>query len=130
MPQLDDEYVKAIEVENEQLRERVWQLEEICGMALNAPLELGLTPNEARLFGLLYKSELVTKAGAMVALYSDRPNEEPEIKIIDVFICKVRKKIERFGIEIETIWGLGYRMSPAAKAVAKKIMDTQEQEVA
>ena len=37
--------------------------------------------------------------------------DEPELKIIDVFICKLRKKLaEATGGEnyIETVWGRGY----------------------
>jgi two-component system cell cycle response regulator CtrA len=37
--------------------------------------------------------------------------DEPELKIIDVFICKLRKKlISATGDEnyIETVWGRGY----------------------
>ena len=37
--------------------------------------------------------------------------DEPEVKIIDVFICKLRKKIETAAggdSFIETVWGRGY----------------------
>jgi two-component system cell cycle response regulator CtrA len=37
--------------------------------------------------------------------------DEPEIKIIDVFICKLRKKLANAsnGMDyIETVWGRGY----------------------
>ena len=37
--------------------------------------------------------------------------DEPELKIIDVFICKLRKKLaDATGGEhyIETVWGRGY----------------------
>ncbi len=37
--------------------------------------------------------------------------DQPELKIIDVFICKLRKKILDMGAErhcIETVWGRGY----------------------
>ena len=37
--------------------------------------------------------------------------DEPELKIIDVFICKLRKKFrEATGADtnIETVWGRGY----------------------
>ena len=37
--------------------------------------------------------------------------DEPELKIIDVFICKLRKKLERASggkNYIETVWGRGY----------------------
>ena len=45
--------------------------------------------------------------------------DEPDIKIIDVFICKLRKKLSRVaGGEnyIETVWGRGYVLrDPAAE---------------
>lgn len=31
-----------------------------------------------------------------------------ELKIVDVYICKIRKKIAPLGLHIETIWGQGY----------------------
>jgi two-component system cell cycle response regulator CtrA len=37
--------------------------------------------------------------------------DEPEVKIIDVFICKLRKKLanaSRGKNYIETVWGRGY----------------------
>ncbi|MCK5285439.1 MAG: helix-turn-helix domain-containing protein, partial [Alphaproteobacteria bacterium] len=35
---------------------------------------------------------------------------EPEVKIIDVFICKLRKKLQDVADDdyIETVWGRGY----------------------
>jgi two-component system cell cycle response regulator CtrA len=42
--------------------------------------------------------------------------DEPEVKIIDVFVCKLRKKLARAGAEgiIGTIWGRGYMIREAA----------------
>jgi len=37
--------------------------------------------------------------------------DEPELKIIDVFICKLRKKLSQATVGdnyIETVWGRGY----------------------
>jgi len=37
--------------------------------------------------------------------------DEPELKIIDVFVCKLRKKLARATGDshyIETVWGRGY----------------------
>lgn len=40
-------------------------------------------------------------------LYGGR--DEPELKIIDVFICKLRKKLRAAGCDaVETVWGQGY----------------------
>lgn len=39
--------------------------------------------------------------------------DEPELKIIDVFICKLRKKLEKASggkNYIETVWGRGYKL--------------------
>ena len=47
---------------------------------------------------------------------------EPELKIIDVFICKLRKKLTvvcNGEHHIETVWGRGYVLrDPEEKAVA------------
>lgn len=45
--------------------------------------------------------------------------DEPEIKIIDVFICKLRKKLHDVGIDdiIQTIWGRGYLIRSTSQEV-------------
>jgi two-component system cell cycle response regulator CtrA len=45
--------------------------------------------------------------------------DEPEIKIIDVFICKIRKKLRAVGgCDVETVWGRGYVLRDEAKLVS------------
>ena len=41
--------------------------------------------------------------------------EAPEMKIIDVYVCKLRRKLGAYDIEIETVWGWGYRMPQASR---------------
>ena len=36
-------------------------------------------------------------------------------KTLDVHICKMRKHLQPFGIEIETLWGYGYQLVPDAR---------------
>jgi two-component system, cell cycle response regulator CtrA len=53
----------------------------------------------------------VTKDMFLSHLYGGR--DEPELKIIDVFLCKVRKKLAAAsgGADyIETVWGRGYML--------------------
>ena len=48
--------------------------------------------------------------------------DEPEFKIIDVFICKVRQKLANASEGknyIETIWGRGYVLREPSKIQAK-----------
>ena len=57
----------------------------------------------------LRKGTTLTKEMFINHLYGGM--DEPELKIIDVFICKLRKKLSRACANencIETIWGRGY----------------------
>ena len=57
----------------------------------------------------LRKGTTLTKEMFLNHLYGGM--DEPELKIIDVFICKLRKKLaEATGGQnyIETVWGRGY----------------------
>jgi two-component system cell cycle response regulator CtrA len=57
---------------------------------------------------VLRKGIVLTKEIFLNHLYGGM--DEPEIKIIDVFICKLRKKLQNAGITnlIGTVWGRGY----------------------
>jgi len=73
-----------------------------------------LTVHEFEILEALRASSprIISKEALLFALYQLR-QEEPELKIIDVFICKLRKKLKPLGISIDTVWGRGYRMLPA-----------------
>ena len=51
---------------------------------------------------------VLTKEAFLNHLYGGM--DEPEMKIIDVFICKLRKKLATAGADnlIGTVWGRGY----------------------
>ncbi len=113
---LRDDYVAMLERENDELRERIRTLEGALGCRLEVPLALGLTPKEGRLLGVLLSREFVTRETAMVALYGMLADgEEAQPKIIDVFICKIRRKLKPYGIALRIKWGQGYFMTRVAK---------------
>ncbi len=60
----------------------------------------------------LRKGMTLTKEMFLTHLYGGR--DEPELKIIDVFVCKLRKKLHVAGAPpsgcIETVWGRGYAL--------------------
>ena len=123
MSALLQKLVEKLEDENDELRERVRQLEELCfGTTALMPAELELTGSESRLLAHLLAAPHATKDSLLAAIYSARPDDPPEIKIIDVFVCKVRKKIRPFGLDIQTVWGQGYLMPPASKAKLRTMM--------
>lgn len=122
VPQLEDAYVIRLEDENDELRERVRQMEEALGYRAEMPLELGLTASEAKVLGYLYTVEMARKDGIMAALYADRPNEVPELKIADVYVCKIRNKVKGFGIQILTRWGSGWYLTKESKIIIKGML--------
>ena len=82
-----------------------------CILARGMPLELTGKEYQILEFLLLRKNSTVTKANFLNHLYSGM--DEPEEKIIDVFMCKIRRKLQdSLGTEgkqyIETVWGRGY----------------------
>lgn len=66
-----------------------------------------LTSREALLLVALLRRTEASKEQLLQFIYAGA-DDAPEIKIIDVFICKVRKKLKDAGILIETMWGRGY----------------------
>ena len=72
--------------------------------------EVCLTGKEYSILELLVlrKGMVLTKEAFLNHLYGGM--DEPEMKIIDVFICKLRKKLAQARADnlIETIWGRGY----------------------
>jgi two-component system cell cycle response regulator CtrA len=61
--------------------------------------------------------KLVTRDNIVANLYASEC-DEPEGKIIDVFICKIRRKLAAAGAAnlITTVWGAGYRMDDQVAA--------------
>ncbi len=82
-----------------------------------------LTGKEYQMLELLSlrKGTTLTKEMFLNHLYGGM--DEPELKIIDVFICKLRKKLsEATGGEnyIETVWGRGYVLRDPSSSEAKR----------
>lgn len=122
---LRDQLVEKLEQENEELRHRVRDLEAQLGITFSSPPQLMLTKQESVVFGLLMKNPLVRKEMAISALYLHQ-QDEAEIKIVDVFVCKLRKKLKPWNIQISTQWGQGYFLTPDSKVLARKMLDDMQ----
>jgi len=75
---------------------------------------------------VLRKGMVLTKEAFLNHLYGGM--DEPEMKIIDVFICKLRKKLVIAGADnlIGTVWGRGYMIrEPSAAHAAHESAITQ-----
>jgi two-component system cell cycle response regulator CtrA len=83
---------------------------------------VNLTGKEYQMLELLSlrRGTTITKEMFLGQLYGGM--EEPEIKIIDVFICKLRKKLAAASggkDYIETVWGRGYLLREPLEVNAK-----------
>lgn len=85
------------------------------------PVDLSRKEYQALELLALRKGATLTKEMFLDYLYGGM--DEPDAKIIDVFICKLRKKLskatggERY---IETIWGRGYMLSDSGAKLEKQ----------
>jgi two-component system cell cycle response regulator CtrA len=79
---------------------------------LVAGRQVHLTGKEYAILELLVlrKGMVLTKEAFLNHLYGGM--DEPEMKIIDVFVCKLRKKLAQAGADglIGTVWGRGYML--------------------
>lgn len=93
---------------------------EVCGVPVH------LTPSEYKVLELLSlrKNSVLTKEMCLNHLYNGL--REPEVKIIDVFVCKLRKKLAAAAQgdnQIETVWGGGYMLRDTPEA---RMAETRE----
>jgi len=83
---------------------------------------LHLTGKEYQILELLSLRMGMTQTKDMVLNHLYGGMDEPEMKIIDVFICKLRRKLTNASggkSFIETIWGRGYVMRQQGQAEAR-----------
>lgn len=103
----------------------------LTGIALSWNAERGVVVGEGR-FAVLPDSEgkilqllidrwpnVASKESLHHAIYGLDPDGGAEIRIIDVFICRLRKKIKPLGVDIETSWGSGYSLSVKITSVSE-----------
>ena len=112
--------IAILEEENRLLRERIDILEEelyqLRDLKLNRkwtpPIALALTVHEEKVLTMLMmQSGTVSKDAMMASLYNLQMKDSPGPKIIDVYVCKLRKKLKPWGIQVTTDWGRGYKLT-------------------
>lgn len=117
------ERVAALVAENQRLRDELDAIKaEKIGGGFLAPIEWGLTGKEEAIFGILMSRDICSKESIHFAVYHHLGGEGPDLKIVDVFVCKMRPKVEPYGILIETRWGHGYFMPESSKAIARELI--------
>jgi two-component system cell cycle response regulator CtrA len=72
---------------------------------------------------MLRKGNVQSKEQFLNHLYGGM--DEPEMKIVDVFMCKLRRKLSNAGAFdlIETVWGRGYLIREGAESIGPELRD-------
>lgn len=101
-----------------ELRDRVNELTGNSEELIAICDKYGLTMSEAALLRCLMARPGVTLSKEALHLATCR--EDVGIKIIDVYICKIRRKLQmtKAPIWIETVWGHGYKLVGDMQAAA------------
>lgn len=81
----------------------------------------GLTPVEADFVAVLVTREFASRIALHNAITAPGADEPPDPKIVDVYACKIRKKLTPRGIEITTVWGRGYRLTAENRAAILRL---------
>jgi DNA-binding response OmpR family regulator len=86
------------------------------------------SPLEAAMLALMLKRTEVTKQQLHLTIEENRlGKEQTDPKMVDVMICKLRKKLKLHDVEIETMWGIGYLISSAHRERAiQKLLAAHE----
>jgi two-component system cell cycle response regulator CtrA len=112
----------------EELRDEVHTLKEtvremqtqLTAPALTIPVVWRLTPSEHAAFAPLCGRDVVTKEAMYQAMYAMHDDGSlPDLKMVDVWVCKLRKKLKPFGIQILTVWGRGYSLGDRLAVVSQ-----------
>ncbi len=80
---------------------------------------MNLTGKEYQILEILALRKETTLSKEMFLNHLYGGMDEPELKIIDVFICKLRKKLANASggrDYIETVWGRGYMLREPSEA--------------
>ena len=74
------------------------------------PVALKLNKAESRVMGLLFHhTKPLTKCKIIDLLYWDvLGKDHPDSRIINVLICRIRKKLKPYNLEVKTVWGQGF----------------------
>lgn len=91
------------------------------------------TRMESAILAVMLKRNEVTKNQLHVVIEQNRATEgrdETDPKMVDVVICHLRKKLRKFDLKIETVWGIGYLIPVSDRERATALLCGSQQAVA
>ena len=122
---MNNDFIIARQCEKiEELEGQVRQLKKLLVPVFITPIEWGLTRKQKALFCMLLNRDLVTRDmldAADITGASITPNHA------NVVLYQLRKKLKKFGVQIKTEWGVGWRLVDR-KSWQKRLTDAEAAE--
>ncbi len=107
--------------DRDELAARVEQIEDALRDDRWMPREWKLTATEAAFLNALIMRNGGSKEALHILVYGGSPGGGPEIKIVNVIIHKLRRKLSVWGIKITTLWGQGYEIEAGSMRLIKAL---------
>jgi DNA-binding response OmpR family regulator len=82
----------------------------------------GLTPTETMILHGLLNRKMISKEFYLNVIGDESDDLLEPIKILDVFMCKLRKKLKDYKPIIETAWGVGWFIQPLEQKRLKALL--------
>jgi hypothetical protein len=116
----------------QQLRDRIEELEDLLGLKSDRLAlmrsALGLTSTEAKMVSFLSRRQLASLSEIYDALYCERSEcDQPNPRSVSSIIHQARRKLDKFGISIQTQFASGYFLSKQDKEKLEAIMAAQDE---
>lgn len=87
--------------------------------SMRAPMQWGLTPGEERMLLAMARApeNAIVSKEKLHSAFAGQVEPTTELKLVDVIVCKLRKKLAMRVPEgetgvIDTVWGRGYSLRP------------------
>lgn len=116
-PNNDEAYIDELEYKIEQMRTAF-------GLDWVAPACLRLTGAKERLLGALYKNHFVTHDGVRVASLTPDSHgiDDRSSNVASAQLSKLRGRVARFGIVIDSVHSRGYRMTNESRKIIAQML--------
>ena len=92
----------------------------------NFPREIGgvkFQPAEARMLEALYRGSELTMEALLAATHDPKDGDDDrEVKVVDVWLCKMRPKLAQIDLVVKTIWGGKRALDAASKGRLRELL--------
>lgn len=111
---------------NQPVEANVLIADDASGVIMRNGKSVRFTPVQFKLAKFLIDRSplMAAKDSIYDSVFMDVTGNGPEMKIMDVVICKIRPLLAEIGLVIETVWGKGYRLVEASPEIGNSIKET------